>query len=128
MVGGENPTACALYGINDEGMAIFGSEMPEGKEISPGSLNYAGIMETTEELLGKIALKKNINGIMFYSCLVRQVLLGAKNDDELKKVIEKVDGIAPYQICYSGGEICPVNKDGELKNSMHNYTLIACVF
>ncbi|MDR0383151.1 MAG: FIST C-terminal domain-containing protein [Spirochaetaceae bacterium] len=128
MVGSENPTASALYGITDEGVAIFGSEMPEGKEISPCSLNYNGIMETTEKLLRKISLKKNINGILFYSCLVRQVLLGAKNDDELKKVIEKVDGIVPYQICYSGGEICPVNEDGGLKNGIHNYTLIACIF
>jgi hypothetical protein len=128
MVGSENPTASALYGIADDETAIFGSAMPEGKEISPCSLNYNGIMETTEELLGKISLKENINGILFYSCLVRHILLGAKNDDELKKVIEKVDGIAPYQICYSGGEICPVNEDGALKNGMHNYTFIACVF
>jgi hypothetical protein len=128
MVGGENPTACALYSIDDEGAGIFGGDMPEGKAISPGSLNYNGILETAEELLRQISCKKNINGILFYSCLVRHILLGVKNDDELKKVIEKVDRNVPYQLCYSGGEICPVNENGELKNRVHNYTLVACVF
>jgi hypothetical protein len=128
MVGGENPTACALYSIDENGAATFGEEMPEGKAISPGSLNYNGILETAEELLRQISRKKNISGILFYSCLVRHILLGANNDDELKKVIEKAGGNAPYQMCYSGGEICPVNEDGALKNRMHNYTLIACVF
>jgi hypothetical protein len=126
MVGGENPTACGMYSIDGEGAAIFGGEMPEGKAISPGSLNYDGILETAEELLRQISLKKNINGILFYSCLVRHILLGTKNDDELKRIIEQID--APYQICYSGGEICPVNEDGAFKNSVHNYTLVACVF
>jgi hypothetical protein len=125
-----NPSvACGMYSINADGVAVFGSEMPEGNTISPGSLNYEGIMETAEELLQRVSLKKNINGILMYSCLARYILLGIKNDDELKKITEKIGGAAPYQLCYSGGEICPVkNNAGELTNRIHNYTLIACVF
>jgi hypothetical protein len=126
---GNPPIARALYSISDKGDAIFGDEMPEGKTISLGSLNYDGIMETTGELLKRISSKKNINGILFYSCIVRHILLGVKNDDELKKIIQAIDDSAPYQICYSGGEICPVkNSDGEFVNRAHNYTLVACVF
>ncbi|MDR0662463.1 MAG: FIST C-terminal domain-containing protein [Spirochaetaceae bacterium] len=126
---GSLPIARALYSINDKGDAVFGSEMPEGKTISLGSLNYDGIMETAGELLRQISSKKNINGILFYSCLVRHILLGVKNDDELKKIIHAIDDAAPYQICYSGGEICPVRNDsGEFVNRAHNYSLIACVF
>jgi hypothetical protein len=126
---GSPPVARGLYSIKDDGPAVFGSEMPEGKAISPSSLNYDGIMGTAEELLRQISLKKNINGIIMHSCLARHLLLGLKNDDELKKIIERVDGIAPYQACYSGGEICPVkNNAGEFINRTHNYTFIACVF
>lgn len=126
---GSPPVARAIYSINDDGVAIFGSKMPEGKTISPSSLKYDGILETAEKLLRQISLKKNINGILMYSCLVRHILLGVNNDDELNKIIETIDGAAPYQVCYSGGEICPVkNNAGEFINRMHNYTLIACVF
>jgi hypothetical protein len=126
---GNPPIARALYSINSKGIAVFGDGMPEGKTISLGSLNYGGILQTTGELLSQISAKKNINGILFYSCIVRQILLGVKNDDELKEIIQAAEKIAPYHICYSGGEICPVkNKDGEFVNHAHNYTLIACVF
>jgi hypothetical protein len=126
---GNPPIAHALYSIDDKGAAIFGSEVPKGKTISFGSLNYDGIMETADELLKQISSKKNINGILFYSCLVRHILLGVKNDDELKKIVHAVGGAAPYQVCYSGGEICPVkNNSGEFVNRAHSYTLVACVF
>jgi hypothetical protein len=126
---GSPPVARGLYSIKDDGPAVFGSEMPEGNTISPGSLNYDGIMKTAENLMRQISLKKNINGIIMYSCLARYLLLGLKNDDELKKITEQVDGMTPYQACYSGGEICPVkNNAGEFINRMHNYTFIACVF
>jgi hypothetical protein len=126
---GSPPVARGLYSINNDGSAIFGSEMPEGNTISPGSLNYDGIMETTEELLRQISLKKGINGILMYSCVARYVLLGIKTDDELKKIMGKFDGTVPYQVCYSGGEICPVkNNTGEFINRTHNYTLVTCVF
>jgi hypothetical protein len=126
---GSRSVARGLYSINSEGSAIFGGEMPEGNTISLGSLNYDGIMETTEELLRQISLKKNINGILMYSCVARYILLGIKTDDELKKIIENLDNLAPYQACYSGGELCPVkNNAGEFINRTHNYTLITCVF
>jgi hypothetical protein len=125
---GTPPTARGLYSINDEGVAIFGNEMPVGKAISPGNLDYNGILETTEELMRQITLKKDINGILIYSCIARHILLGVKTEDELEKIIDKIGGAASYQACYSGGEICPVNENGEFINRMHNYTLIACVF
>jgi hypothetical protein len=126
---GSRSVARGLYSINNDGSAIFGGEMPEGNTISLGSLNYDGIMETTDKLLRQISLKKNINGILMYSCVARYVLLGIKTDDELKKISGRLDGVAPYQVCYSGGEICPVkNNTGEFINRTHNYTLITCVF
>ena len=126
---GSPPVARGLYSIQNDGSAVFGSEMPEGNTISPGSLNYDGIMKTAENLMREISLKKNVNGIIMYSCLARYLLLGLENDKELKKIIEWVDGITPYQVCYSGGEICPVkNNTGEFINRTHNYTFIACVF
>jgi hypothetical protein len=125
---GSRPIVRALYCIDDDGAAVFGGEMPKGKAISTGSLNYTGIIETTEELMRQIPSKKNLNGMLIYSCLVRHILLGIKDDDELKKIIEMLDEKVPYQVCYSGGEICPVkDNDGKLINRMHNYTLIACV-
>ncbi|MDR2802716.1 MAG: FIST C-terminal domain-containing protein [Treponema sp.] len=125
---GSRPIVRALYSIDDDGAAIFGDEMPKGKAISTGSLNYNGIIETTEELMRQIPSQKDINGILIYSCLVRHILLGIKDDDELKKIIEMLGETAPYQVCYSGGEICPVkDSDGKFINRMHNYTLVACV-
>jgi hypothetical protein len=56
------------------------------------------------------------------------MMLGANSDDEMRKIAETLGKKYPYQICYSGGEICPVDTgDGKLLNRVHNFTYIICV-
>lgn len=126
---GSKPVARGLYSITEDGDAIFGGEMPEGATISIGSLDYEGIIETAKTTAYAVRGAENAGGVLMYSCLSRNIILGTKSNDELKEVIDILgDGLA-YQVCYSGGEICPVETTtGALVNRMHNYTFIACVF
>jgi hypothetical protein len=125
---GTEPVAVAIYGTTPEGYAVCGGDTPENSTLSIGSLDYHGIIETAETTIKKIPPGAEINGILMYPCLSRSMMLGPNADDEMKKVIDLLEGKYPYQICYAGGEICPlVDENGKPVNHFHNFTFILCV-
>jgi hypothetical protein len=123
---GSRPIGLAIYSTTAEGYALLGGEIPKGSTIAIANLDYAGILETAEEAALKAAARCN-SGLLIYPCLTRNLALGANSDDELKKIVETLGEDHPYQICYSGGEICPVLiGGGSLMNRVHNFTCIVC--
>jgi hypothetical protein len=76
------------------------------------------------------------NDIIAYSCAARAWSLGTNFFAEAQKVAKCAEGYLEangvplnYNVAYSGGELCPVkDKDGNMVNAFHNYTLIACAF
>jgi hypothetical protein len=85
-------------------------------------------METAGTTVGRIPEDGEINGILMYPCLSRNMMLAPNTDDEMKKVVELLDGKHPYQICYAGGEICPLlDERGKLVNHFHNFTFTLCI-
>jgi hypothetical protein len=126
---GTQVAARAIYRINSEGYAICGGEMPVDATIAVGSLNYHSVIESARQVAEEIRKKTSSGAVLMYSCLTRNLMLGLNSDDEMMKLISLLDTGMPYQIAYSGGEICPVKTgNGEPINRFHNYTLIACVF
>ncbi|MDR3200642.1 MAG: FIST C-terminal domain-containing protein [Spirochaetales bacterium] len=125
---GTEPVALAIYGITPEGYAVCGGDVPVKATLSIGSLDYHGILETAETTIRKIPAGAEINGLLIYPCLSRNMMLGPNADDEMKKVIELLGGKYPYQICYAGGEICPfLDEGGKPVNHFHNFSFILCV-
>jgi hypothetical protein len=125
---GSEPTGRAIYSTTSEGYALLGGEIPIGSTIAMANLDYRGVLETAEEAVKKAIAPGNVSGLLMYPCLTRNLALGANSDDEMKKIAEALGGKYPYQICYSGGEICPVSTgDGKLLNRVHNFTYIICV-
>jgi hypothetical protein len=124
---GTKPVGRGIYALSPEGYALCGGEMPVGATIAIGSLDYNGVLKTAEEALQKALTAGDISGLLMYPCLTRNHMLGPNSDDEMNKVMEIVGGKCPYQICYSGGEICPVpTGEGKLLNRVHNFTYIIC--
>jgi hypothetical protein len=69
------------------------------------------------------------HGALVFSCIGRSFVLGLNNEAELAQVDQLLSAYAPYQMTYSGGEICPlIGSDGKWKNRFHNDTFTACVF
>jgi hypothetical protein len=125
---GTKPVALGIYKITPEGYAICGNEAPVNAMVSIGSLDYHGIMETAEATVKKVLDLEEVNGILLYPCLSRNMMLGPNSEDEMKKVIELVGEKYPYQICYAGGEICPLlDEAGKPVNHFHNFSFILCV-
>jgi hypothetical protein len=126
---GTKPTGRAIYSITSEGYAILGGEIPVGSTVAMANIDYIGVLETAEEAVKKAIDPGDVSGLLIYPCLTRNLALGANAEDEMKKIMDTLGGNYPYQICYSGGEICPVSAgDGKLLNRIHNFTCIICVF
>ena len=124
---GSQAFARAIYTINDDGSAICGGTMPEGGTLSIGRLNISDILVTTERSLNQILANENLNGVIMFPCLGRNVVLGATPLRGIDKVREMLGHSLPWHLAYSGGEVCPVrNNMGDVVNRFHNFTFIAC--
>ncbi|AEF86094.1 conserved hypothetical protein [Treponema primitia ZAS-2] len=126
---GTKPAGRGIYGLSPEGYALLGGEAPLGATVALGTMDYKGVLETAETAVKKALEDGTISGLLLYPCLTRNFMLGPNSDDEMKKVIGVLGGKYPYQICYSGGEICPSStEDGKLLNRVHNFTFVICTF
>jgi hypothetical protein len=125
---GSKPVGIGIYDVTPEGYARCVGEVPVNSTLSIGVLDYENIMETAEATVSQFLDHRDINGILMYPCLTRNMMLGLNGADEMKKIISLLGDAAPYQICYSGGEICPTeDADGTLVNRLHNFTFVACI-
>lgn len=125
---GTKPVARAIFAITEEGYAVCAGDMPIHATISVGSLDHDEIVNTTEEIIKKVITSKQ-DGMLLFSCIARNLCLGADVNAEIDLIEEIVKDKTPFHFAYSGGEICPVyNENGNIVNRLHNDTLIICLF
>jgi hypothetical protein len=127
--GNLEPTARGIFHLTDDGNFVCGGSMPVGASLSVGSISHDEVLATTEKLLISALNEKQGDGMLAFSCIARNMILGMDSDAEMN-IVKKILGYkVPHGCNYSSGEICPVyNKDGKLQNRFHNYTFIACYF
>jgi hypothetical protein len=124
---GSQPVARAIYSLNDDGSASCGGVMPEGGTFSIGRMDVDDILLTAEQSLETLLKKADINGIIMFPCLGRNMVLGVTPLSEIEKVQGVLGNTFPWHLAYSGGELCPVyGNDGCTVNRFHNFTFIAC--
>ncbi|MDR1250006.1 MAG: FIST C-terminal domain-containing protein [Treponema sp.] len=125
---GSKPTGRGIYSVTPEGNGVLGGEIPVGATIAMANMDYTAVLQTAGDAVKKAIAPGDVSGLLVYPCLTRNLVLGANSDDEMQKIAEILGGKYPYQICYSGGEICPVFAgDGNLLNRVHNFTCVICV-
>jgi hypothetical protein len=107
---------------------------PVGAKISFSLMDDEATLRSAVEATQQFKQEKIKNSIS-YSCAVRSWSLGSNFLSECEafagyhEQLGKEGVPANYMLCYSGGEICPApDKDGNLENSLHSYTLISCIF
>ena len=123
----------ALISFDENGHVAFRGKVPEGSILSVASLNADDILDATSEVMKQIADIEDVQAVMVFSCIIRQLCIGA---DPLKELAQIKDALRPdvaFIASCSGGEISPVRCgcgcDGRDKplNTFHNYSLIACL-
>jgi hypothetical protein len=125
---GTKPLARSIYLLTEDGSAACGGYMPENTTVSLGAIDYADVLRTTGEAIGKL-LENNHEGacLLMFARLTRYLVLGADTTAEMKKMRETIAGAVDYQFAYAGGEICPVYSGKDTVNRFHNCTFIACL-
>ncbi len=126
---GTPPAIRGFYRFTPEGSAICGGEMPVNATFALSTMDSSDVLLSTRQLFDEIDKMENNNGMLLISCVVRSFVLDLDPLAEMELVNERVKERFPYQLCYSGGELCPVySKEGEVSNRFHNFSFIACVF
>ncbi|MDR3255392.1 MAG: FIST C-terminal domain-containing protein [Synergistaceae bacterium] len=126
---GTGLVARTLYSFTSDGGAVCGSEIPAGATIAIASLDYSGVIETAKEVTLDLLRVEEKSGILMYSSIARNLVLGINPDDEMTSVLDLLGDDTPYAFCYSGGAICPVKTgDGGYLNHYHDFTFTACAF
>ena len=124
---GSQPVARAIYSLNADGSASCGGDMPKGGTLSIGRMDVDDILLTAGQSVKKLLEKEDINGVIMFPCLGRNMVLGMTPLSEIEKVQSVLGNSIPWHLAYSGGELCPVyGKDGRALNRFHNFTFIAC--
>ena len=104
--------------------------VPEGSKIYIGVFDRDDVLYTTGKSMDEaLSLDlENASCMLMYSCVARNMSLGADDMAELNLVRNKIKEKLPFVMAYSGGEICPTQvSDSKAVNRFHNNTFIACI-
>jgi hypothetical protein len=131
---GTKPVVRVMFANTPEGYAVCGGDIPVGATISVGSIDANEILQTTSDVLKEALDKKpdDTSCFLIFSCVGRYFGLGFEPMAEIEASQKAFLGTGiPFQITYSGGEICPVyskNEDLITTNRNHNDTFCICIF
>ncbi|MDR0638141.1 MAG: FIST C-terminal domain-containing protein [Spirochaetaceae bacterium] len=114
--------------VAPNGELISSLYIHEGVGISLGEMNDKDVMTTSTALVREIAANsKGKSFVLMHSCLSRLFVLGVDTTAEMEMIRSHMAGTVPFHFCYSGGEICPIRKEGgEEINRLHNFSFAAC--
>ena len=112
-----------------DGSVAFKGKMFEGARMTFGSNFGIDVLAASTEAINKIAQYKDINAVLIFSCMIRQLVIGSDSMRELTRVKDILKNDVPFIAAYAGGEISPTSVDGNhvAHNRFHNYTFITCL-
>jgi len=113
--------------MTEDKNALCAGVMPEGSTLYIGVFDKDDVLLTTgnavNELLNEV---DDISCIFMYSCIARNMTLGADYFGEIDLINNKLRN-TPFMIAYSGGEMCPTQvSDKHAINRFHNNAFVLC--
>ena len=125
---GTPPTTRAIYRVTPEGYAACGGDVPINSTLALDLIDHDDVLQTAQTLTQQINALQNKCFVLLYSCIGRAHILGADVTAEAELAIAHYHNKIPYQLTYSGGEICPVQTiNGQMVNRFHNFSVVACI-
>ena len=126
MLDGAAPVARGFFGLNADGNLIASGSLPENSTIAAGTLDSDDVIRVTANTIENALSCDKSKGILIFPCVSHFWVM---ESTPFTIIQDKIDNVIPYQVFYSGGEICPVHdSNGKLYNRFHNFTCIACSF
>jgi hypothetical protein len=111
-----------------EGYILAYGATPQGAKIGFSNCDADFVLKSTGETIAQVTAAARGRSALIFSCVARRWTLGPSTEAEVKELSKFLDNVLVYQFAYAGGEICPVkNENGDLVNSFHNFSLIACL-
>jgi hypothetical protein len=116
-----------VHEVFPDGSMLFNAAMPEGITIRIGKLDVEDIAVGAKRIFDEIISREDLNGVIVFSCLNRQLNLGYEElleatllDDLLK------ERSIPFFYAFCGGEIIPSwNHENGFTNQLYNFSLVA---
>ncbi|MDR2375559.1 MAG: FIST C-terminal domain-containing protein [Treponema sp.] len=127
---GSPPKIFTISKADTDGSLISELDIPAGGTASIGTINGTLVVASTRHIIEQIKEIPEASVMFLASCFSR-VLTLRDSLEEVDVVIKQLrDWPVPFVFFSSGGEICPIFKDGQEKpiNSFHQFTIVACVF
>ena len=126
---GMPPVSKVFIGRTPEKYAVCTGMVPTGATLHIGVFDKEDVLFTTGEVLAKVLeYASQASCLLAYSCTARSMSLGADSMAELDLIRDKIGAALPFMAAYSGGEICPTQRDdGKSITRFHNNTFILCL-
>jgi small ligand-binding sensory domain FIST len=117
-----------VYWSIEEGYIQASGIIPPGSRIGFSNYDADSVLKSAQEAAQMIVDSNNQNALIF-SCVARRWTLGPRLEAEMKELSDVFSEKISYHVTSSGGEFCPVrNRNGQLVNRFHNFTMVACSF
>lgn len=123
---GSEPVARNILTTTPQGGIVCWGVVPQGATLGIGRTDSEEIIATTRQMAQTLHDKENKQILFFFSCLVRNMVLGLAETEEAKQVQAVAGADTPFLFMYVAGEFCPVRGSDGWSNKFHNSTIIAC--
>ncbi|MCL2293242.1 MAG: FIST C-terminal domain-containing protein [Spirochaetes bacterium] len=125
----KTPFVRAFTRMNPDGSAVFRGKVIEGAEFTFGCTMGEDVLFSTYNTVAAAKKEKEIGAALFFSCIVRQLVIGTDSMRELSMVKDLFESGIPFIASYAGGEISPTSVDcqNNAQNRFHNYSFVACL-
>ena len=118
-----------INNTNPDGSIMVRGNIPEGASINFGSTSRDDVLSSTLNTVTGIKHEKDGSAALLFTCIVRQLVIGADSLRELNQMKDTLGPDIPFIASYAGGEISPtsVNDEKRAQNRFHNYSFIVCL-
>jgi hypothetical protein len=124
---GTGPKLCAIHSTEENSGLYCGSVIAKGAMLKLVNQMQEEVLRSSEHLIESIKKEDGKNGQLIFSCFGRSAPL-VDLKDEMKLFQKHLEGKS-YMFVYSGGEFCPIdNKQGEIRNCFHQFSIISLSF
>jgi hypothetical protein len=124
---GAGPKSCAIHSIEDGGVLRCGSVITKGATLKLGNQIQEEVLRSSEQFAKALKEEGGKKSHLIFSCFGRSAPL-VELKDEMRLFQKCLEGI-PYVFIYSGGEFCPTrDKQGEIRNAFHQFSIISLSF
>lgn len=122
------PVMRVLAQFNKDGSAILRGNADANSVLNISKFTEKTVIENTSKQAAIFGERKDVNGIISFSCIIRRMAMQADVNAEMSSYAEKIGSNFPYMFGYAGGEICPTSHSEEkTTNRFHNYTLVSLI-